>query len=111
MYIALLLPIHQFQITKMMMLIFSVLCMCLLPYSAEYSFCRFLNSIYFKEQIWLLQNIAYAQYSIILRNLNYVQCLNIAPMEKAWFMAPMEYRIDGKGIMNPMDYTPCFLKC
>ena len=32
-------------------------------------------------------------------------------MEKAWFMAPMEYRIDGKGIMNPMAYTPCFLKC
>ena len=26
----------------------------------------------------------------ILRNLNYVQCLNIAPMEKTWFMAPME---------------------
>ena len=85
-----------------MMLIFSVLCMCLLPYSAEYSFCRFLNSIYFKEHIWLLPNIAYAQYSIILRNLNYVQCLNIAPME---------YRVDGKDIMNPVDYTPCFLKC
>ena len=26
----------------------------------------------------------------ILGKLNYVQCLNIFPIEKAWFMAPME---------------------
>ena len=31
-------------------------------------------------------------------------------MEKAWFMAPMEYRIDGKDIMNPMDYTSLFFE-
>ena len=43
-------------------------------------------------------------YSIILRNLNFVQC--ISPMEKAWFMAPMEYSPFGRDIMAPMDYTP-----
>ena len=39
-------------------------------------------------------------------NLNYVQCLNLIPMEKAWFMAPMEYSPNGKGIMAPVEYTP-----
>ena len=27
-------------------------------------------------------------------------------MEKAWFMAPMEYSPFGRDIMAPMDYTP-----
>ena len=27
-------------------------------------------------------------------------------MEKAWFMAPMEYGPNGTDIMAPMDYTP-----
>ena len=27
-------------------------------------------------------------------------------MEKAWFMAPMEYSPFGRDIMVPMDYTP-----
>ena len=40
---------------------------------------------------WLLLNITYAILKIILRNLNYVQCLNMVPMAKAWFTAPMEY--------------------
>ena len=31
---------------------------------------------------------------------------NIAPMEKTWFMAPMDYSPNGKGIMVPMDYNP-----
>ena len=39
---------------------------------------------------WLLPNIAYAIQKRVLRNLNYVQCLNEGPMEKTWFMAPME---------------------
>ena len=26
-------------------------------------------------------------------------------MEKAWFMAPMDYTLNGKGIMAPKDYT------
>ena len=39
---------------------------------------------------WLLPNIAFAIWKTRLRNLHYVQCLNIAPMEKAWFMALME---------------------
>ena len=42
----------------------------------------------------------------IPRNLSYVQCLNIAPLEKAWFMAAMGYSPNGKGIMGPMEYTP-----
>ena len=25
-------------------------------------------------------------------------------MEKAWFMAPREYNLNGKGIMAPMEY-------
>ena len=37
-------------------------------------------------------------------NLNYVQCLSIALMEKAWFMAPVECNFNGKGIMVPMEY-------
>ena len=36
--------------------------------------------------------------------LNYVQCLSIAVMEKAWFIAPVECNFNGKGIMVPMEY-------
>ena len=32
---------------------------------------------------WLLPNIAHAIWKTILSNLNYVQCLNIAPKKKA----------------------------
>ena len=42
----------------------------------------------------------------MLRNLNYVQCLNIAPMEKAWFMVPVEYSSNGKDIMAPIEIIP-----
>ena len=35
-------------------------------------------------------NIAYEVWKTILRDLNYVKCLNIAPMKKVWFMVPME---------------------
>ena len=38
----------------------------------------------------MLLNIAFVILKTRLRNLHYVQCLNIAPMEKAWFMAVME---------------------
>ena len=48
--------------------------------------------------------VQYALYTIILRNLNYAQC--ITPMEKAWFMASMEYSPNWKDIMTPIDYTP-----
>ena len=33
---------------------------------------------------------------------NFVQFLNIASMEKAWFMAPIEYNPNRKGITVPM---------
>ena len=49
---------------------------------------------------WLLPNIAFAIWKTILRNLHYVQCLNIAPMQKAWLMAP-----NGKRIMASMEYS------
>ena len=35
-----------------------------------------------------------------------VQCLNLAPMKKAWFMASKKYSPNGKGIMASMEYTP-----
>ena len=45
----------------------------------------------------------YESWKTMLRNLNYFQCLNIAPLEKAWFrsqwnvplwfIAPMEYTL------------------
>ena len=38
----------------------------------------------------MLPNIAYATWKTILKHLNYVQCLNIAPIEKAWFITPTE---------------------
>ena len=53
---------------------------------------------------WWLRNIAYAIWKAI-RNLNYVQYLNVAPMEKAWSMALMEYNPNGKGVMTPIEYT------
>ena len=52
----------------------------------------------------MLPNIAYAIRKKMLKNLSYVQCLNIAPMGKAWFVAPMEYSPNGKDIMTPMEY-------
>ena len=36
---------------------------------------------------------------------NYVQCLNKAPMEKAWFMTPLRYRYNVKDIMAIMETT------
>ena len=37
------------------------------------------------------------------RSLN-VNCLNLAPIEKAWFLALMEYSPNGKRIMALMEY-------
>ena len=53
----------------------------------------------------MLQNIAYAIQRTILRNLNYVQCLILAPVEKAWFLGPVDYSPNGKSIMAPMEHT------
>ena len=38
---------------------------------------------------------------------NYVQCLNVTPMWKGWFMPPMEYSPNGKDMMA-MEYMPKF---
>ena len=43
---------------------------------------HFLNELCISFK-WLLRSIAYVIQKIILRNLTYVQCLNIAPIEKA----------------------------
>ena len=96
---------QQFYILKMMMLIISIIVMCLYLYSLC-MVCRDLNN---KGQVSVIvSNRGYAIWKTILRNLNYVQYLNIAPMDKAWFMAPMEYSPNGKYVMAPMEYIPKF---
>ena len=87
-----------------MMLIFTIIAMLLYPYSVCLV-CIDLKNTCFKEHPWV---IAF-KYSICDmendRNLNYVHCLNLAPVEKAWFLGPMEYGSNGKGIIVPMEYT------
>ena len=51
----------------------------------------------------MLPSISYAIGEIILRNLNDIKCLNIAQIEKVWFMTPMESISNGKCIMAPKD--------
>ena len=88
----------------MIMLIFSIIVMC----SYVYSVCllsQVLKKSYLKEHL----SVVASKYSLCdmekkILNLNYVQCLNIAPREKAWFMVPMEYKPNGKGIMAPIKY-------
>ena len=41
------------------------------------------NAAIASSKQWLLPNIAHAIWKTILSNLNYVQCLNIAPKKKA----------------------------
>ena len=41
----------------------------------------------------------------MLKNLNYVQYLNITPMKKPWFMVSIEYSPNEKSIMAPMKCT------
>ena len=41
----------------------------------------------------MFPNIAFAIWKTRLSTLHYVQCLNLAPMEKAWFMAPMDKKL------------------
>ena len=44
------------------------------------------NAAIASSKQWLLPNIAHAIWKTILSNLNYVQCLNIAPKEKIFKM-------------------------
>ena len=58
--------------------------------------------------------IAYAIQKTIPRNLNYFHCLNIiAPMEKAHFMAPMEYTLSVYSLNEKRHgfMKDCFSKC
>ena len=62
--------------------------------------------------------VQYEKWKTMLRNLNYVQCLNIAPMKKAlfrpqwnvssWFISPMEYTLMVYSLngIYPMGYSP-----
>ena len=45
----------------------------------------------------MLSNIVYAIWKIVLRNLNYLQCLDM--VLKAGFMASVQYNPNGKGMM------------
>ena len=76
------------------MLVFSIIVM--LPYLYSMCLvCRVFKSTYFKEHPWLIAS----KYGICdTGNLNYVQCLNLALMEKASFLALMEY--------TPLVYSP-----
>ena len=98
---------QQFYITKLMMLIFSIIVMSSYFYTVCLV-CRVLKNTCFKgtplSGCFQIQHMRYEkQY---LRNLNHVQCSNLAPVEKAWFMVPMEYSPSGKGIMGLMEYIP-----
>ena len=99
----LLLPMQQFYITKLMMLIFSIIVMRLYLYS-RCMVCRVLKNTYFKEHSWVIASKYSIMQKAILGNLNYVQYLNLAPIEKAWFFTPVEYSPNGKDIMVPMEY-------
>ena len=92
-----LLQMPLFYITKMIMLIFYVTVICL--YLCLYVSVSGLPS--FKEHIsrntyqWLLPNLAYATRKILLRNFNYVHCLNLAQWKRhsswaPWNIAPIE---------------------
>ena len=67
----------------------------------------FLKSTYFKKNHLMVAS----KWSLCgtenntWENNNYVQCLNIAPMGKAWYMALREYNPNGKGKVVPMEFT------
>ena len=80
------------------MLIFFIIVMCSYVYSVVL-FREFSRTPTSRNTFqWLLSTIAYTIQKIIVKSLNYVQCLNIAPMEKAQFMAQMEYSPNGKAL-------------
>ena len=87
---------QQFYITQMMMLIFTIIVMHSYPYSVCLV-CLVLKKTFFNEHRCVIAS----KYSICntenIRNLNYVYCLNLAPMENAlwcqwnippWFIDP-----------------------
>ena len=77
----------------MMMLIFSIILVCLYVYFSGLVF-WVLRNTHFKEH----RSVVAPKYSntiwkIILKSLNYVQCLNIASMEKAWFCKRLFFEV------------------
>ena len=85
--------------------LFSIIVICSYLYSVCLVF-AVLKNTYFKKHFsvvasqWILCNTEN-------NTLEFKLCLmfKIAPMEKTWFMAPMEYIPNGKGIIVPIEYT------
>ena len=94
---------QQFHITQMMMLIFTSIVMHSYLYSVCLV-CLVLKNTYFKENPWEIASKYGISNTEDNRNLNYVYCLNLAPMEAVWFLAPLECSHNEKGIMVPMKY-------
>ena len=75
---------QQFYITKIMMLIFSIIVMCSYLYSG-YLLSRVLKNIYFKEHFLVVAS----KYSICDME-NKTKESTLRSLEKAWFMSLME---------------------
>ena len=78
------LQFQQFCITKLMMLIFSIIVSC-----------RFLKNTFKETFQWLLPNMAYSIWKILLRKFNYVECLNMVQSIRhglwpLWNIAPVD---------------------
>ena len=100
--------IQQFYIAKMMILIFTIIAMRSYLYSVCLV-CIDLKNTYFIEHPWV---IAF-KYSICDmendRNLNYVPCLNLAPVEKAWFLGQLNIAPVEKGLWRRWNIPSWFI--
>ena len=81
-----------------MVLTLSIIAICLYLY-AVCRVSRVLKNTYFKEQF----SVVASKY----RNLHYVQCLNIAPTEKAWICRILFYQV---AIVMVKDKDRCIIK-
>ena len=104
--IALLLPMQQFYVTKMMMLIFTIIVMRLYLFSVC-MVCWVLKNMYFKEHPWMIAS-KYSMCDSENNTWEFKLCsmFKLSPKEKVWFFTPVEYSSNGKGIMAPMEYKP-----
>ena len=95
-------------ITKLMMLIFSIIAMCLYLYSMC-MVCRVLKNTYFKEHPWVIAS----KYSICDSESNTCEfklcsMFKLSSNRKGMIFTPIEYSPNEKGIMAPMEYKPMF---
>ena len=85
--------------------LFSIILICSYLYSVCLVF-AVLKNTYFKKHF----SVVASQWRLCNTENNTLEfklCLMLkhSPMEKAWFMAPMEYIPNGKGIIVPIEYT------